>query len=57
MDPIHYLLHLLDQDVPLSDAIEHVKRRHGLSDEAIRARVAEARSAARELLRLTRGCE
>lgn len=53
MDPIHYLIHLIEQGEPPAKAREHVKLRYGLSDEAIDARLREARAAAWDLISKT----
>lgn len=53
MDPIQYLVHLLDQGLTVESAMAHVKQRYGLSDDAVMARIIEARAAAWDLLSRT----
>lgn len=46
MDPVQYMIHLIEQGKPAVEARDHAKLRYGLSDEAIDARILEAHNAA-----------
>lgn len=53
MDPVQYIIHLIEQGKHPVDAREHTRLRFGLSDEAIDARLREARAAAWDLINKT----
>lgn len=53
MEPVPYILHLIEQGVDPVQAREHARLRYGLTHEAIDARVREARAAAWDLISKT----
>lgn len=52
MDPVQYIIHLIEQGEHPDKAREHAKLRHGLSDEAIDARISEAVAAAQRTIQV-----
>jgi hypothetical protein len=51
MDPVQYLLHLIEQGVLYEDARSHTRQRFGLSDDDLSLRLRLARKDANALLR------